>query len=103
MAEAEAGATKVKNDALADGNLERQVATQLVSVMPDIIKGLADGLKGSNLTILNGTEGVSDVLTGLVANGRAIYDALVKDATKPNVRTDSVSGAVRDQEVLNER
>lgn len=91
LAEAEAGATKVKNDALADGNLERQVATQLVSVMPDIVKGLADGLRGSHLTILNGTEGVGEMLTGLVTTGKTIYQALVTDATHP-----AIAGGVSD-------
>lgn len=78
VATAEATAIKAKNDALADGNLERQVATRLVEVLPDIVKGIASGLQGSNLTILNGSEGLGDVVTGVLSQGMAIYETLRK-------------------------
>ena len=34
------------------------------------------GLSGANLTVVNGAEGLSQVATGLVAQGLAIFDAL---------------------------
>jgi flotillin len=77
VAEAEATAIKVKNDALADGNLERQIATRMVDLMPEIVKGVAAGLNGANLTILNGSEGLGDVITGMLGQGKAIYDTLL--------------------------
>lgn len=38
----------------------------------------AKGISGSNLTILNGTEGVNQVAAGVVSQGLSIYDALRK-------------------------
>jgi flotillin len=77
VAKAEADAIQMKNEALAGGNMERQVATRMVELMPEIVKGVASGLNGANLTILNGSEGLTDVITGVLSQGRAIYDTLV--------------------------
>ena len=37
------------------------------------------GLSNSNLTVLNGAEGLSQMAVGLVAQGKAIFDALRGD------------------------
>jgi hypothetical protein len=47
-------------------------------VLPALSAAAAQGIAGSNLTILNGTEGVSQVLTGLVGQGFSILDTLRK-------------------------
>jgi len=49
----------------------------MVEMMPAIVASLAQGLSGSNLSVVNGAEGVGQVVTGLVASGRSIYDALL--------------------------
>jgi hypothetical protein len=36
----------------------------------------AKGISGSNLTILNGTDGVNQVAAGVVSQGLSIYEAL---------------------------
>jgi hypothetical protein len=40
------------------------------------VEAAARGLADSHLTVLNGTEGVNEVVTGLVGQGLAILDAL---------------------------
>jgi uncharacterized membrane protein YqiK len=81
LAEAQRDAMRAQADALTEGNLERIVASRLVDMMPAIVASLAGGLNGANLSVVNGAEGVSQVVTGLVASGRSIYDALL--ATVP--------------------
>jgi uncharacterized membrane protein YqiK len=77
LAEAQRDAMRAQADALTEGNLERIVASRLVDMMPAIVASLAQGLNGANLSVVNGAEGVSQVVTGLVASGRSIYDALL--------------------------
>ena len=47
-------------------------------MLPALSAAAAQGIAGSNLTILNGTGGVSQVLTGLVGQGFSILDTLRK-------------------------
>jgi flotillin len=42
------------------------------------VEAAARGLADSNLTILNGTEGVNQAITGMVAQGLSILDVLRK-------------------------
>ena len=48
--------------------------------LPAIVEAAAKGLAGANLTILNGTQGVNDVLAGLVGQGLTVLDLLRKTA-----------------------
>jgi flotillin len=48
----------------------------LIDQLPDIVEKAARGIANANLTVLNGAEGLTEVASGLVAQGRAIYDAL---------------------------
>src|SRR5246127_4942318 len=78
MALAVAGKIKIQAEAAASHNrvaLDRMLIDQL----PQIVEKAALGLAGSNLTVLNGAEGLSQVATGLVAQGKAIFDALRGD------------------------
>jgi hypothetical protein len=47
------------------------------------VDSAAGGLTGSNLTILNGAEGINQVLAGLVAQGLSILDTLKKTTPAP--------------------
>jgi hypothetical protein len=47
-------------------------------MLPSLVEAAARGLAGSNLTILNGTEGVNQAITGIVAQGLSILDVLHK-------------------------
>jgi flotillin len=77
LAQAQRDALRAQADALTGGNLERIVASKMAEMMPSIVASLAQGLNGANLSVVNGAEGVGQVVTGLVASGRSIYDALL--------------------------
>ncbi len=80
IAEAEAEANKARAASLRDGNQELIAANRLVEVLPALVEAAARGLTDSNLTILNGTQGVNEVVAGLVGQGLAILDTLKKSA-----------------------
>jgi flotillin len=77
LAEAQRDATRAQAAALAEGNLERIVASKMADMMPAIVASLGEALNGSNLSVVNGVDGVGQVVTGLVASGRSIFDALM--------------------------
>ena len=76
MAEAEAKAINMRADALSEGNQALIAANKLIEMLPSLVAAAAEGIKGSTLTVLNGSEGVNEVLTGVVAQGLTIYDTL---------------------------
>src|SRR6201997_836962 len=78
MAVADAEKMKIQAEAAASHNrvaLDRMLIDQL----PQIVEKAALGLASANLTVLNGAEGLSQMATGLVAQGKAIFDALRGD------------------------
>jgi uncharacterized membrane protein YqiK len=76
VAAAEAEAIEARATALSDGNQALIAANKLIDALPTLVGEAAKGITGSNLTILNGTEGVNQVVAGLVGQGLSIYDAL---------------------------
>jgi len=75
LAVAEAEKMKIQAEAAASHDrvaLDRMLIDQL----PEIVKQAAQGLAGANLTVLNGASGLSEVATGLVGQGLAIFDSL---------------------------
>jgi flotillin len=75
LAVAEAEKMKIQAEAAASHNrvaLDRMLIDQL----PEIVKQAAQGLAGANLTVLNGASGLSEVATGLVGQGLAIFESL---------------------------
>jgi flotillin len=75
-AEAEADANKARAASLRDGNQELIAANRLIELLPSLVEAAARGLADSKLTILNGTEGVNEVLAGLIGQGLTILDTL---------------------------
>jgi flotillin len=75
-AEAQADANRARAASLADGNQELIAANRVVEALPSLVASASQGIAGSNLTILNGSEGVSQVVAGLVAQGLSILDTL---------------------------
>lgn len=85
QAQGEADANRARAESLRQGNQELIAADRLMENLPAIVEAAARGLAGSNLTILNGTQGVSDVVAGLVGQGLSILDLLKKTANgSPN-------------------
>jgi flotillin len=52
--------------------------------LPAIVEAAARGLAGANLTVLNGTQGVSEVMAGLVGQGMSIFELLKHAAANGN-------------------
>jgi len=76
VALAEAEAIEARAGALADGNQSLIAVNKLIDALPSLVAEAAKGITGSNLTILNGTDGVNQVVAGLVGQGLSIYDSL---------------------------
>ena len=76
VADADAAAIGVRADALSDGNQALIAANKLIDSLPQLVAAAAQGISGSNLTVLNGTEGVNQVVAGVVSQGLSIYEAL---------------------------
>ena len=89
IAEAEAEANRARAASLREGNQELIAANHIIEILPALVEAAARGLSDSNLTILNGTQGVSEVVTGLVGQGLSILDTLKKSAAV----TGNVNGA----------
>ena len=49
---------------------------QIIAQLPLIVENAALGLAGSNLTVLNGSEGITEVVSSLVGQGLAILDSV---------------------------
>jgi flotillin len=77
-ADAQASANTARAVSLREGNQELIAANRIVDALPSIVNAAARGIAGSNLTILNGTQGVNQVVTDLVAQGLSILDTLKK-------------------------
>jgi len=80
-AESEADANNATAASLRGGNQELIAAERIVEMLPALVEAAARGLADSNLTILNGTQGVNDVVTGLVGQGLSILETLRRSGT----------------------
>jgi uncharacterized membrane protein YqiK len=76
VADADAQAINVRADALAEGNQALIAANKLIDVLPQLVQAAAEGIKGSNLTVLNGAEGVNEIVANVLAQGLALYGSL---------------------------
>jgi flotillin len=77
-ADAQADANNARAGSLREGNQELIAANRIIEALPSIVQAAAQGIAGSNLTILNGTEGINEVVAGLVGQGLSILDTLKK-------------------------
>jgi flotillin len=76
LAQAQADANAARARSLKDGNQELIAANRVVEVLPELAEAAARGMQGANLTVLNGTDGVNEMVAGLVGQGLAILKAL---------------------------
>src|SRR6201988_2462921 len=75
MAVADAEKMKIQAEAAASHN-RVALDKMLIDQLPQIVEKAALGLSSANLTVLNGAEGLSEMASGLVAQGKAIFDTL---------------------------
>jgi hypothetical protein len=50
----------------------------IIDQLPLIVKEAANGLRGANINVLNGADGLSEIAAGLVGQGLAILDSVKK-------------------------
>jgi uncharacterized membrane protein YqiK len=111
---AEAEAEKVKILAIADAERTRIAAEaaasnnrvaldqMLIQQLPQIVKEAAEGLKGANVSVLNGADGLGEIAAGLVGQGLTILDSVRSSvgsqadggASAKNTATATVSDSV---------
>lgn len=82
LAKADAERTQIQAAAAASSN-RVALDQMLIEQLPLIVEKAAGGLANANVTLLNGSDGLSDVVSGLVGQGLAIFDTL-----RANVGTD---------------
>jgi flotillin len=75
-AEAQADANKLRAASLREGNQELIAANQFIEILPSLVEAAARGLADAQLTVLNGTQGVNEVVTGLIGQGMTILETL---------------------------
>ena len=98
-AQAQADANRAQAASLAEGNQELIAANRVVEALPALAAAAAEGIAGSNLTILNGAEGVSQVVAGLIGQGLTILDTLKNATAAATVNGQAAApGADSDQE-----
>jgi len=97
LAKADAQRVTLTAQAAASHNrvaLDRMIIEQL----PDIVREAANGLAGANVSVLNGAEGLSELASGLVAQGLTIFDAIRKGLNSeeaPSAPDQAASDAAR--------
>ena len=60
----------------ADSHNRVALDRMLIEQLPQIVREAANGLAGANVSVLNGAEGLSELASGLVAQGMSIFDAV---------------------------
>jgi flotillin len=99
LAEAEAQKTKIQAEAAAAHN-GIALDQMLIDQLPQIVKEAAQGLRGANINMLNGTDGLGDIASGLVSQGMSILDSVKKGLNTP--RTDADHAPNPDSETTGE-
>ncbi|TWP38590.1 flotillin family protein [Leekyejoonella antrihumi] len=88
LARADAEKTQIQAAAAASSN--RVALDQaLIAQLPQIVEKAANGLAGANVTMLNGSDGLSEVVSGLASQGLAIFEALRGDVGSAKKTQDS--------------
>ncbi|MBO0694294.1 MAG: hypothetical protein J2P58_15420 [Acidimicrobiaceae bacterium] len=80
-AEADAQKTRLLAEASAAYD-SIALSQQIIAQLPDMLAAAAQGLQGSNLTVLSGSDGLGELVSGLAAQGLKLYETL-RVATEP--------------------
>ncbi|WP_327237777.1 SPFH domain-containing protein [Streptomyces sp. NBC_01317] len=81
LAQAQADANSARAESLKNGNQELIAANRTVENLPALADAAARGMAGANLTVLNGTDGLNEMVAGLVSQGLAILNSLQRPGT----------------------
>ena len=80
-AEADAQKTRLLAEASAAYN-SIALSQQIIAQLPEMLSAAAEGLQGSNLTVLSGADGLGELVSGLASQGLKLYETL-RAATEP--------------------
>ncbi|SRX92611.1 hypothetical protein [Nocardia brasiliensis ATCC 700358] [Mycobacterium shimoidei] len=83
MAQADADRTRIAAEAAASNN-RIALDQQLIEQLPLLVSEAAKGLAGARLTVLNGPEGISEMVSGVVAQGLSILGTLKENLGSTN-------------------
>ena len=92
QAQGQADANEALATSLRAGNQELIAASTLVQNLPALVEAAARSLAGANLTVLNGTQGVNEIVAGLVGQGMTILDLLKKSTAVVPAPTATLNG-----------
>ena len=92
QAQGQADANQALAASLREGNQEVIAANVLIENLPALVESAAHGLAGANLTVLNGTQGVNEIVAGLVGQGISILDLLKKSALANQAQGGNATG-----------
>ena len=81
LAAADAERTKILAEAAQSHN-RVALDQQLINQLPLIVEKAAQGLAGAQLTVLNGSDGVTEIVSSLVGQGLAILDSVKHGVTR---------------------
>ena len=81
IAQADSDAMTLRAKGLEAGNQALLAANRIVEQLPDLVAAAASGLRDSNLVVLNGTDGINEVLTGVLGQAFAVFGALREGVT----------------------
>jgi flotillin len=82
LAQADAEKTRIQAEAAASNN-RVSLDQLLIEQLPQIVREAAQGLSRANVTVLNGSEGLGEIASGLVGQGLAIFESLRNGVGKP--------------------
>jgi flotillin len=75
-AQAQAAATRMSAEAAAaEGRIALEQA--IIAQLPELVRGAAEGLKGANLTVLNGAEGLNEAVASIAGQGAVILRTIL--------------------------
>ncbi len=75
LAQAEAERIRIQSEAAASNN-RVSLDQLLIEQLPQIVREAAQGLSRANVTVLNGSEGLGEMASGLVGQGMAIFESI---------------------------
>src|SRR5450631_912397 len=75
-AQAAAEATRLSaGAAAAEGRIALEQA--IISQLPELVRGAAEGLRGANLTVLNGAEGLNQAVASIAGQGAVVLRTIL--------------------------
>ncbi|MFE5026413.1 SPFH domain-containing protein [Streptomyces sp. NPDC056656] len=96
-----AEAERMKIQAAAAASYDRVALDRmLIDQLPQIVKEAAGGLKGANVNVLNGADGLGEIAAGLVGQGLTILDSVRRNLGAPDGDAKKSGGELEVQRYL---